>query len=63
MDGLGDHHADRVGQPPSPLSEPGDELVGAAAGIAADQRLASPPMSGVPADTDSAVGPGLGGRH
>ena len=44
MDGLGDHHANRVGQPASALGEPGHERMGAAAGVAADQR---PPPSPV----------------
>lgn len=44
VDRLGDHHADRVGQPPSPLSEPGDEVVGAARGVGADQGPAPAPV-------------------
>lgn len=43
MDGVGDGHADRVRQPPPAPDEPGDELVGAAAGVGADDGLASPP--------------------
>jgi hypothetical protein len=44
VDGLGDHHADRVVQPAAALGEPGDELVGAAAGVAADQGLPAAPV-------------------
>jgi hypothetical protein len=57
MDGVGDGHADRVRQPPAALREPGDEGVGAAAGVGADQCLPSP------AGTVSAAGPGPAGRR
>ena len=43
VDGVGDGHADRVRQPPDAPDEPGDELVGAAAGVGAERGLASPP--------------------
>lgn len=44
VDRLGDHHADRVGQPPSPPGQPADEFVGAARGIGADQGPAPAPV-------------------
>lgn len=44
MGGVGDGHADRVRQPLATLREPGDELVGAATGVGADQRLPPPPV-------------------
>ena len=44
VDGVGDDHADRVRQPPAILRQPGHELMGATAGITADQRLASAPI-------------------
>jgi len=44
MDGLGDHHANRVGQPAPALGEPGDELVSAACGIASDEGLPPAPV-------------------
>lgn len=37
VDLLGDRHANRVGQPPSSPGEPGDEAVGAARGVGAEQ--------------------------
>lgn len=44
VDGLGDHHADRVGQSPPALGESGNELNGPARGITVDQRLPVPPV-------------------
>lgn len=44
MDLLGDGRADRVRQPPAALGEPGDELVGSASGVGADQGPASAPV-------------------
>src|SRR4051794_22338911 len=44
VDGPGDHHADRVGQPAPPPGEPGDEIVGAARGVGADQGPAPAPV-------------------
>ncbi len=38
---LGDRHADRARQPPASLGEPGDERMGAAAGVGTDQCPAS----------------------
>ncbi len=44
-DRLGDRHADRVGQPPPALREPGDELMGAAGGVGPDQRPPPAPVA------------------
>lgn len=47
VDGLGDGHPDRVGQPPAACGEPVQELVGAAGGVGADQGApTSPVLSG-----------------
>lgn len=45
VDGVGDRHADGMEQPLAPLSDPGDEVVGAASGVGVDQGPAAAQQS------------------
>lgn len=44
VNGIGDGHSDRVGQPPATLGQPGEELMCPAGGVGADQRLPAAPI-------------------